>query len=187
MPGVQLSSSPADKYLLSHQRFSGSWGEKFRISQKTWRSRGEDRGVWTSRLPHPALLVPATFCSGSCCVLFLLRNIVPRSRNFCHFCRLPTPLRYPASLPSSSASRPLFSRPHYSRVPTSLPPLRSKTLVRRPHLSNWSLMYFPNRLLFLLRTVWAFPNASRIGLESRILCSILLTLAASSVLQIRNN
>lgn len=44
-------------------------------------------------------------------------------------------------------------------------------------------MYFPNRLLFSLRTVDAFPNASRIGLESSILCSILFKLVASSVLQ----
>ena len=50
------------------------------------------------------------------------------------------------------------------------------------HLSNWSWMYFPNRLLFSLRTVFAFPNASRMGFESRILCSILFTLAISSFL-----
>lgn len=34
------------------------------------------------------------------------------------------------------------------------------------------LTYFPNRLELLFRTVFAFPNASRIGLQLRILSSI---------------
>ena len=57
---------------------------------------------------------------------------------------------------------------------------KQRSLINNPHRSNWSWMYFPKRLLFMLRTVWAFPNASRIGLESSILCSILFKLAASS-------
>uniref|UniRef100_A0A6B0U5G8 Putative secreted protein n=1 Tax=Ixodes ricinus TaxID=34613 RepID=A0A6B0U5G8_IXORI len=41
-----------------------------------------------------------------------------------------------------------------------------------PCLLKWMSMYLPNLLELSLRIVLAFPNASKIGLASRICCSI---------------
>ena len=41
-----------------------------------------------------------------------------------------------------------------------------------PVLLKWMSIYFPNRDELSLRIVFALPNASRMGLASRICCSI---------------
>uniref|UniRef100_A0A0A9E261 Myo1 n=1 Tax=Arundo donax TaxID=35708 RepID=A0A0A9E261_ARUDO len=43
-----------------------------------------------------------------------------------------------------------------------------------PLLSNWISTNLPNRLELLFRTVFAFPKASRTGLDSRTCCSTVL-------------
>ena len=102
-----------------------------------------DRGVWTSRLPHPVLPVHAPFHSGSrLCVLFLLRNIVPKLRNFplspgsrpFSISRLPPPLLPPPvdlPLPLLPGSRPPCPRP-------PPPPYEYGSKVRPPFNGNLS-------------------------------------------------